>query len=123
MALEPLASQQQVAAFGPEGLLVPIIQVAFHNDLWWSIPTNISGQLYENHCMGRGALYMCDSGPGPNMRWYKIDFENMVQTNITSNRQRSVRIVWMRPGDISALPREASATILTSATEHGHPNS
>ena len=100
MALEPLASQQQVAAFGPEGLLVPIIQVAYHNDLWWSIPTNMSGQLYENHRMGRDALYMWDGDPGPKIRWYKIDFENMVQTNTTSNRQRSVRIVWMRPGDM-----------------------
>ena len=115
MAVAALAPQEQLMMLGPQGQwLIPIIQVAYHNDLWWSIPAEMSGQLYDHYCMGRDARYTWDWGPqGRIGSWkpdgeemhinrYMVDFVNMVQTNIDNNRKRSVRIVWMRAQDMQA---------------------
>jgi hypothetical protein len=94
--------------------LIPIVEVAFNSDMWWSIPEEISRQLYENYSSGLDAGYTWDWGPdGRRGSWqpddietrinrYKIDFVNMVQTNIDNERKRSVRIVWVRPEDVLA---------------------
>ena len=94
--------------------LIPIVEVAFRNDTWWTIPEQMSKQLYEAYITGQDAGYTWDWGPGNRLgSWkpdgedtsinrYVIDFRNMVQTNIDNQRKRSVRIVWLRRQDLSA---------------------
>ena len=37
---------------------VPIVQVAFRDDKWWSIPQEISAQLYDKYVNGQDAEYI-----------------------------------------------------------------
>ena len=94
------------------GSKVPIIEVAFKNGHWWSIPQDMSAQLYAKHVQGEDADYTWDWGDGGRVgSWrpegaessinrYRIDFVSRIQTNIDNGRKRSIRIVWVHPQDI-----------------------
>ena len=93
---------------------VPIIEVAYTHDKWWSLPSNISAELYTRKVNNQDARYTWDWGEGgrtgswrPNgeqtrLNRYTIDFINNVQTNIDNGRRRSIRIIWVRPRDVKA---------------------
>ena len=93
---------------------VPIIEVAFTDDRWWSLPPNESAELYAMKVNNQDAVYTWDWGEGgrtgawaPNgaqthISRYTIDFINNVQTNMDNGRKRSIRIVWVRPQDLVA---------------------
>ena len=92
----------------------PIIEVAFSQDTWWSLPRVVSEGLYDFYLKDQDAGYTWDWGEGgrigsyaPNgeqthISRYAIDFINNVQTNIDSGCTRSIRIVWVRPQDVEA---------------------
>ena len=96
------------------GAFIPIVEVAFAHDKWWSVPEDMSRGLCDQMLQGQDACYTWDWGEGNrNGSWkpdgeethinrYVIDFVNMIQTNIDNNRKRSVRIVWLRPEDVKA---------------------
>ena len=84
---------------------IPIIEVSFGNGMWWSLPSEMSAQLYEKFTSGENAGYTWDWGDAREGSWrpdgectsinrYIIDFKTMTQTNIDNKRKRSVRIVW-----------------------------
>ena len=84
---------------------IPIIEVSFGNGMWWSLPSEMSAQLYEKFTSGENAVYTWDWGDTREGSWrpndestsinrYIIDFKTMTQTNIDNKRKRSVRIVW-----------------------------
>ena len=93
---------------------VPIVEVAFSYGKWWSIPQEMSAQLYEKYANGEDASYTWDwgedgragswtpDGEETSINRYLIDFVNSVQTNLDNGRKRSVRIVWVRPQDVQA---------------------
>ena len=95
-----------------EHMKVPIVEVAFRNGTWWSIPQEISAQLYDKYINGEDAGYTWDWGEGGRVgSWkpdgedtsinrYVIDFATGVQTNIDNQRKRSIRIIWVRPQDV-----------------------
>ena len=111
-ATEPAA--EEVGELASEDLTVPIIEVAFNNGKWWSIPQEMSAQLYEKHEQGQDAGYTWDWGEGGRVgSWrpegedtsinrYIIDFVSCIQTNIDNGRKRSIRVVWVRPQDVVA---------------------
>ena len=90
----------------------PIIEVAFKQRMWWSLPADICRDIHENFRMGQDAVYVWDWGdhragswrPSPeeetSLSWCKIDFEDMIQTNIDNGRKRSIRIIWVRGQDL-----------------------
>ena len=89
----------------------PIVQVAFGNGKWWSIPREMSRQIYEKYINGEDAVYTWDWGEGHAGSWmpngekttidrYKVDFVNRVQTNIDDHTKRSIGIAWVRPQDV-----------------------
>ena len=80
---------------------VPIIEVAYTHDRWWSLPPNMSAELYARKVNNQDAGYTWDWGEGGPNR-YTIDFTNNVQTNIDNGRRRSIRIIWVRPQDLVA---------------------
>ena len=96
MAL-PNSAAQSVTIGIPEVTLtedtesIPIVEVAYGNDMWWSMPRELSAGLY--------AQYMAADPTGaiPTYVWeertYTIDFEAMVQTNNANGRKRSIRFV------------------------------
>ena len=113
------ASDEQMASSGASehalwNGLVPIVEVAFAHDKWWSMPEDLSRQLYEKYVGQQDASYVWDWGEGgrggswapdgeeTKINRYSIDFVNFVQTNIDNNRKRSIRIVWVRPQDAQA---------------------
>ena len=57
-ATEPSESE------GPPRMIykIPIIEVAFPNGMWWSIPQEMSQQLYANFAAGKDAGYTWDWG-------------------------------------------------------------
>ena len=114
----PIVEVQQSGAVEHFGIgateHVPIVEVAFAHGKWWSIPQDMSAQLYEKYANDEDAGYTWDWGEGgrpgylaPNgeltsINCYTIDFVNRVQTNLDSQSKRSIRVVWVRPQDVEA---------------------
>ena len=97
-------SDMPVEADMPSGM-VPIIEVSFRKGMWWSIPAEMSAEIYKKYMSGENACYTWHWGDSRDGSWqpdgestsinrYVIDFRAMEQTNIDNNRKRSVRIVW-----------------------------
>ena len=92
---------------------VPIIEVAFKNDMWWSIPAELSAQIYQKYLGGEDAGYTWDWGDSRSGSWapegvktkinrYTIDFHTWEQVNIDNGRRRSVRLVFVYGGNAEA---------------------
>ena len=91
----------------------PILEVAFPNDMWWSLPPFLSQAIYDVYDGGNNAAYTWDwgnkrhgsyvdpEGQSTSINRYTIDFDEMLQTNIDNNRKRSVRWVWVCEGDVT----------------------
>ena len=88
---------------------MPIIEVAYRNDMWWSIPSGTSHALYQKHLEGENASYVwvwdyrdgsfvMDEQTTPISR-YVIDFDEKLQTNLDNGRRRTIRIVWIDQDD------------------------
>ena len=88
------------------GQLVPIIEVAFKKNMWWSMPAEMSAQIYQMHLNGEDVVYTLDWGasrPGSfapereqiSINRYRIDFQTWEQVNIDNGRRRSVRPVFL----------------------------
>ena len=114
VGLDFSGAQPQGAApehFGREGQ-VPIIEVAFKHDKWWSIPQFLSAQLYHKHVNNEDAVHAWDWGEdGRTGSWtndgeetkisrYHVNFTTSVQTNLDNQRKRSIRIIWVRAQDV-----------------------
>ena len=63
---------------------VPIIEVAYTHDRWWSLPHETS------------------NGQQTHPSRYKMDFTNNIQTIIDNGRMRSIRIICVRLQDVVA---------------------
>ena len=44
------------------GQLVPIIEVAFKNDMWWSVQAEMPVQIYQKYLNGEDVVYTWDWG-------------------------------------------------------------
>ena len=104
---EPVSTAQPGMPVGADmpGDMVPIIEVSFRNGMWWSMPPEMSAEIYKKYMSGENAGYTWDWGDSRKGSWqpdderasinrHVIDFGAMEQTNIDNNRKRSVRIVW-----------------------------
>ena len=87
---------------------VPIFEVAFHKGMWWSMPAELSQQIYEKYRNNEDVGYTWDWGESRVGSWeldgeetsisrYVVDFETWEQRNIDNHRRRSVRFVWVAP--------------------------
>ena len=85
---------------------VPIFEVAFKKGMWWSIPADMSQQMYENYRNKEDVGYTWDWGNSRYGSWkpdgevtsinrYVIDFNTWEQRNVDNDRRRSVRLVWV----------------------------
>ena len=79
----------------------PTFEVAYKREQWYPVNEEISKQLYEAYLAGIPGRY---TEPGGN-RQYTIDWHNMTQINIDSQRERSIRF--------RGLPQEANRSIVT----------
>ena len=98
---------------GAQPSKVPIIEAAFNNGKWWSIPANISQALYEKHLRGEEDIgYVWDWGDDRTGSWvhedqetnlnrYVIKFDTKEQKNIDNGRLRTIRIVWVDHADLA----------------------
>ena len=91
---------------------IPIIEVAFKNGMWWSMPQELCRELYAQYEAGHEASYTWNWGDSRTGSWtlngqdtpinrYTIDFTGMRQTNSDNGRMRAIRVVWARPEDIT----------------------
>ena len=81
---------------------------------WWQMPPEYSQRLLAEYEAGRDGIYAWDWGvngrqgsfelDGEATSWsrYKQDLFNGLQENLDNGRKRSVRIVYVRPQDMSA---------------------
>ena len=108
-AVQPVRSDSDSAAQPGK---VPIIEVAFNDGKWWSIPWEMSQALYEKHLQGENAGYTWDWGEHRTGSWvhdnqdtsmnrYVIDFDAMEQKNIDNGRLRTIRVAWVDPPDVA----------------------
>ena len=98
---------------GAQPSKVPIIEVAFNNGTWWSIPAYISQALYEKHLQGEEDIgYVWDWGNDrtgsfvhedqvTTLNRYVINFDRKEQKNLDNGRLRSIRIVWVEHADLA----------------------
>ena len=89
---------------------IPIVEVAFAKDMWWSLPADTSHTLYQQHLNGEDAGYVWDWGnhrtgsfvleeEPTSLSRYGIDFREKLQTNLDNGRRRTIRIVWIDQDD------------------------
>ena len=109
-AVQPVRSDSDSAAQPGK---VPIIEVAFKNGMWWSIPSEMSQGLYEKHLQGEQDIgYTWDWGEHRTGSWvhdnqdtsinrYVIDFDAMEQKNIDNGRLRTIRVAWVDHADVA----------------------
>ena len=93
---------------------VPIVQAAYADRKWRSLPQELSAILYEKYVHNQDADYTWDRGkngrPGTwapegelsSIKRYKIDFVNRLQFNLDTDSMRSIRVVWVHPQDVEA---------------------
>ena len=109
--LEQLQLAEMACGSAP---LVPIVEVAFRNDMWWSMPQVLSQQLIARMTEVENAVYTWNwsengrtgswapDGESTSVNRYMHDFELMLERNIDNGRQRSIRIVYVRREDVTA---------------------
>ena len=87
---------------------VPIFEVAFNKGMWWSMPAELSQQIYEQCRSNEDVCYTWGWGNSRVGSWeldgevatinrYVIDFKTWDQRNLDNDRRRSVRLVWVAP--------------------------
>ena len=90
--------------------LRPVIEVAFKNGQWWSIPEEMSKDIYRTSLMFQCVVYTWDwhdTRPGSfvihaddgstqatTINRYTLDFQSMTQTNMDNQRKRTFRVCW-----------------------------
>ena len=88
------------------GQLIRIIEVAFKKNMWWSMPAEMSVQIYQMHLNGKDVVYTLEWGASrtgsfapagelSSINRYMIDFQTWEQVNIDNGRRRSVRLVFL----------------------------
>jgi hypothetical protein len=109
---EDLVLQSQDAAMWRS--LVPVIEIAYTNGMWWPLGQIDSQLLYDKYVADEtGIGYTWDWGNSRFGSWvrdgvktsisrYTLDFAWMEQTNIDNKRKRSFRIAWVLPDQIEA---------------------
>ena len=92
--------------FDPCGA-IPIFEVAYRNGMWWSIPAEMSQEIYLKYTNNEDVVYTWDwgdaragsfalaDGEETSINRYKIDFQAWEQHNLDNDRRRSVRLVWV----------------------------
>ena len=109
-AVQPVRSDFENAAQPGK---VPIIEVAFNNDMWWSIPQVMSQGLWEKYLRGeedigytwdwgerRTGSYVHD-GQDTSINRYILDFDAREQRNLDNGRRRTIRVVWVNHADVA----------------------
>ena len=79
----------------PQESCVPIFEVAFDKSMWWSMPEDLSMQLYEKFKANENATYTWGH------RDYELDFAAMEQRNIANDRRRSLRLIWLSREEVA----------------------
>ena len=109
-AVQPVRSDFENAAQPGK---VPIIEVAFNNDMWWSIPQVMSQGLYERYLHGEQDIgYTWDWGEHRTGSWvhdgqdtsinrYILDFDAREQGNLDNGCLRTIRVVWVDHADLA----------------------
>ena len=105
-----LATEHSEEGRPPQGRYAPIIEVAFKNGRRWSIPQQMSAELYAKFEAGQDAVYTWDWGDSRKESWkpddeetsinrYMIDFVRKQQKNIDNGRMRTIRLIWILEED------------------------
>ena len=86
---------------------IPIVQVAFADEMWLSLPLAMSRRVYEKMLAGENAQYeWLSDNPKKRKRTvnrYEIDWASKTQRNLENGRKRSCRIVWGRQEDVDPV--------------------
>ena len=90
----------------------PVIEVAFKDGHWWSIPQELSEWIYWTSLTAPCVRYTWDwgntrqgsfvehaedgSSQATTINRYTLDFESMTQTNVDNQRKRTFRVCWTK---------------------------
>ena len=116
-----LATEQSEEGRPPQ---IPIIQVAFKNEMWWSIPPDVSAAMFALFAAGQDAVFTWSWGESRlgsevPMDRYMIYFDRKLQKNLDNGRLRTIRVIWIDKED--ATP-EWTGQIPDSAAEDATPD-
>ena len=97
------------------GAVVPIIEIAHGEGMWWSLSAGLSRQLLDTHLAGavlvsfvwdwhekRAGSYRLE-GKKTTISRYLLDFNTFKQTNTDNHRARSFRIIWVPEEHVEAV--------------------
>ena len=81
----------------------PMLEVAMGNRMYWSMPSGMSAQLYKQMfqpvvtpwALGYSWEWGVE-GEAMSNNMYSIDVDTMTQTNVQTQCQRNLRVVWVQ---------------------------
>ena len=81
----------------------PMLEVAMGNRMYWSMPPALSAQLYaqmfqpvvKTWALGYSWEWGVE-GEAMSNNMYSIDVDTMTQTNVQTQCQRNLRVVWVQ---------------------------
>ena len=86
----------------PWKVFEPIIEVAFGEGMYWSMPSDLTAQVYHQMCQPVVAQWDLGytwewgkDGEVPSCNSYIIDIETMTQRNVNPLVRRDLRVVWV----------------------------
>ena len=91
--------------------VVPIVEVAYPNDMWKQLPLETSRGLLEEYWKGYHSGYTWDWGQQHGKDHYILDFNTGIQRNVDSGTIRHIRVIWLHPA--LATPHWTGQTIGT----------
>ena len=113
-AVQPFRSDFENAAQPGK---VPIIEVAFNNDRWWSMPQVMAQSLYEKYLHGEEHINYTWIFEDKSTNRYILDFDAREQTNLDNGRRRTIRVVWVDHADRAAM-QPGEVLIVQVALDH-----
>ena len=76
---------------------VPIVEVAYENDMWMQLPLETSRDLLEIHWKGAKSGYTWDWGQQHGKENYILDFNTGMQRSVQAGTIRNIRVIWLHP--------------------------
>lgn len=92
---------------------VPIIEIAYPNDKWWSISPETSRDMVDARLRNEPAIYVYDWRKERKGSWetddqdknysrYELHLDEGIQINMDNQRRRDLRLLWVDPASARA---------------------
>jgi hypothetical protein len=90
-----------LSAPGLETHLVPIFEIMYADGMLWSLPQELSNEIYENTYGAQSNWIVKEVESKGQFQAYIFDMEKMEYINIEADHQGPLRLAWISPGELT----------------------